>query len=153
MLIFCFIWSPCFKHHFKHLTHNLNTGNYCVYWCHYDHWCIHSQYRHSFSSKNNHFAWLQLQNFKEVRKQNFQHLLLSNYSNSLDKILLSYAFYYQYGESRFYNPRQTTSCFMPLLSCSYELKYWLCRHEYILSAKQSIILTVCCNSFQLLLKK
>ena len=21
----------------KHLRHKLNSGNYCVYWCHYDH--------------------------------------------------------------------------------------------------------------------
>ena len=24
-----------------------NSDNYYVYWCHYDHWCIQSQYRHS----------------------------------------------------------------------------------------------------------
>ena len=28
------------------LTHKLNSGNYCVYWFHYDHWCIQSKHRH-----------------------------------------------------------------------------------------------------------
>ena len=27
------------------LTQKLNSGNHCVYWCHYDHWCIQPQYR------------------------------------------------------------------------------------------------------------
>ena len=27
----------------KHLTHKLNSGNYCVYWCHYYHRCIRSR--------------------------------------------------------------------------------------------------------------
>ena len=41
--------------HFKHLTHRLNSGNYCVYWCHFDHCCIQSEYRHSYVNKHDRF--------------------------------------------------------------------------------------------------
>ena len=31
-------------HHLnKYLTLKLNSGNYCVYWCHYDHWYVQSR--------------------------------------------------------------------------------------------------------------